>query len=289
MAKLNTVSYDQFADIPSLGGKSKIIFSEQVYNYLNNLINETKLENAEKGCYLVGRKSISEDGNLCFYFDFCSSKFQTTEGNFANGGVVSTDNNKIELINELEKYSASEIKACIMHFHTHNLNGLYPSLSDQDYGVYATMKHQLKACEIFGMLAAPNKNLKNNTYELSVVNCRDPKIVGFRGCANFYLMPNIFYCKGNQIFKIGSFQRNELSSKTSITELSKSDRFVQNYREWSGTNLVSGIGINPINSLPIIDENVGYIDINNNLNFSGENLTLEIPKLQLTNTSGFHR
>ena len=73
MADIQTVSYDQFTDIPSLGGESKIIFSEKVYKYLNSLINETKIENAEKGCYLVGRKSISEDGALCFYFDFCSS------------------------------------------------------------------------------------------------------------------------------------------------------------------------------------------------------------------------
>ena len=35
MAELQTVSYDQFTDIPSLGGKSKIIFSEKVYKYLD--------------------------------------------------------------------------------------------------------------------------------------------------------------------------------------------------------------------------------------------------------------
>lgn len=96
MAELQTVSYDQFTDIPSLGGKSKIIFSEKVYKYLNNLINETKTENAEKGCYLVGRKSISEDGALCFYFDFCSSKFQTTNGNYTNSGAIPTNNNKLD-------------------------------------------------------------------------------------------------------------------------------------------------------------------------------------------------
>lgn len=65
MDDIQTVSYDQFVDIPSLGGKSKIIFSEKVYDYLNSLINQTKMEGAEKGCYLVGRKSISENGSLC--------------------------------------------------------------------------------------------------------------------------------------------------------------------------------------------------------------------------------
>ena len=287
MAEMNTVSYDQFVDIPSLGSASKIIFSEQVYNYLNMLINETKAENAEKGCYLVGRKSISKDGALCFYFDFCSSKFQTTSGNYENGAVIPTNNNKIELINELERYESLEIDACVMHFHTHSLNGLYSSLSDQDYGVYATMKQQLK-CEIFGMLAAPNKTLQNETFELSVVNCRDPKVVGFRGCANFYTIPNIFYCKGNKIFKVGSFQKSDLSPKSSITEISRSDRFVQNYREWHGSGLVSGIGKNPTNNMQIIDENIGYVDVNGSLNFPSENLTLEIPNVQLTNTSEFH-
>ena len=33
MNKLNTVSYDQFIDIPSLDSSAKIIFSEKVYNY----------------------------------------------------------------------------------------------------------------------------------------------------------------------------------------------------------------------------------------------------------------
>lgn len=290
MAVLNTVSYDQFADIPSLGGKSKIIFSENVYKYLNNLINETKSKNAEKGCYLVGRKSASkdEDGALCFYFDFCSSKFQTTSGNYEDSGVTPTDNNKLELIDELEKYNSLGISPCVMHFHTHNLNGLYSSLSDQDYGVYATMRNQFNI-EIFGMLAAPNEPLKNETFELSVVNCRDPKVVGTRGCASFYSIPNIYYCKGSQIFKVGSFQKSRLSTKTKITELSRSDRFVQNYREWPGTSQVSGIGRNPTNNLPLVDEVVGYIDINNNLVFANENLSLEIPTIQKSKTIGFHR
>lgn len=222
------------------------------------------------------------------YVDFCSSKFQTTRGNYENGGVIPTDSNKIELISELEKYNSAEIGACVMHFHTHNLNGIYSSLSDQDYGVYATMKHKLK-CEIFGMLAAPNRNMKNDTFELSVLNCRDPKVVGNRGCANFYSVPNIFYCKGNQIFKVGSFQKNEIAEKTAITELSRNDRFVQNYREWQGCSFVSGIGKNPANNFQITDENVGYIDANNFLNFPNENLTLDIPSVQIRNTSGIHK
>lgn len=60
MNKLNTVSYDQFIDIPSLDSSAKIIFSEKVYNYLKKLIQETKFTEAEKGCYIVGRKSTSE-------------------------------------------------------------------------------------------------------------------------------------------------------------------------------------------------------------------------------------
>lgn len=288
MDNIETVSYDQFFDIPSLGNKSKIIFSEDVYNYLITLINETKRENAEKGCYLVGRKSVSEDGKLCFYFDFHSSKFQTISVYYENGGVEATANNKIELINELEKYQSLGISPCVIHFHTHNLNGIYSSLSDQDYGVYATMKYQLNL-EIFGMLAAPNVNQNYDTVELSIVNCQNPVVVGTRGCASFYSIPNIYYCKGNQIFKIGSFQKNKLSIKTKITELERRDRFVQNYREWDGCNLISGIGKNPSNHLQIIDENVGYVDVNNFFNFPNENLSLEIPKMSKENTSEIHR
>lgn len=65
-SELNTVSYDQFNDIPSLGNKAKIIFSEDVYNMLCDLMSDTKNKNIEKGCYLVGRKAISKDGGLFF-------------------------------------------------------------------------------------------------------------------------------------------------------------------------------------------------------------------------------
>ncbi len=279
MSDLNTVSYNQFDDIPSLGTKSKIIFSEKAYMFLNSLINETKNDNKEEGCYLVGRKSISEDGALCFYFDFCSSKFQTTDGIYSNSGVISTNSNKRELINELDKYMESGIQACIMHFHTHTLNGIFSSLSDQDYGVYATMKHQLK-CEVFGMLAAPNNNLKKETTELSVLICQDPKVIGTRGCASFYSIPNIYYVKGSEIYQVGTFRNNEAHSKTVITELSRRDRFVQNYREWKGSSIVSGIGINPDTGLQITDKNVGYIDINKSFIFQDENLALQFPDIE---------
>ena len=43
--------------------------------------------------------------------------------------------------------------------------------------------------------------------------------------------------------------------------------------------MVSGLGKNPITMLPIVDKNVGYIDVNNSLVFSGENLSLEVPTL----------
>ena len=278
MQALNTVSYDQYVDIPSLGNHSKVIFSENVYNQINRLIGETQQNNSEVGCYLVGRKAISSDGELCFYFDDCTSQFQTTDGNFANGGVVPTNGNKYELLEKLEQYNASGVQACIMHFHVHNLKGLYQSFSDQDYGVYATMKHQLK-CETFGMLAAPNRSTGNGTTELSIVNCRNPKVVGTRPCANFYLIPNLYYCQGNQIYKVGSFQKNGLNSKTISTEFARPDRFVQNYREWPGANVVSGIGINPNTKSMIHDEIVGYMDVNERVNFPDENLTLEFPNL----------
>lgn len=278
MDKLNTVSYDQFIDIPSLDSSAKIIFSEKVYNYLKKLIQETKFTEAEKGCYIVGRKSTSEKGKLCFYFDFYSSKFKTVDGNYVDGAVEPSDDNITELINELEKYDASGINACVMHFHTHNLNEIYSAYSDQDFGVYATMKHRLK-CNVLGLLAAPHKELKNETFEISAVIAEYPKIVENRGCANFYLIPNLYYCKGGNIMQIGTYPKNNVSPKTDVTEISRRDRFVQNYREWRGSEMVSGLGKNPITMLPIVDKNVGYIDVNNSLVFSDENLSLEVPTL----------
>lgn len=41
---LNTVSYDQFDDIPSLRNNAKVIFSEEVYNNLCSLMDDTKIE-----------------------------------------------------------------------------------------------------------------------------------------------------------------------------------------------------------------------------------------------------
>lgn len=55
---LNTVSYDQFDDIPSLRNNAKVIFSEEVYNNLCSLMDDTKNRNMENSCYLVGRQAI---------------------------------------------------------------------------------------------------------------------------------------------------------------------------------------------------------------------------------------
>lgn len=55
---LNTVSYDQFDDIPSLRNNAKVIFSEEVYNNLCSLMDDTKNRNMENGCYLVERQAI---------------------------------------------------------------------------------------------------------------------------------------------------------------------------------------------------------------------------------------
>lgn len=55
---LNTVSYDQFDDIPSLKNNAKVIFSEEVYNNLCSLMDNTKNRSMENGCYLVERQAI---------------------------------------------------------------------------------------------------------------------------------------------------------------------------------------------------------------------------------------
>lgn len=288
-SELNTVSYDQFNDIPSLGNTSKIIFSEDVYNMLCDLMNDTKNKNIENGCYLVGRKAISKDGGLFFYFDFCSSRFQTADGNYKDSAVVSTDMNKNEVKNKVEEYRNYGIKPCIMHFHTHNLNGIFESMSDQDYAVYTSMKYYFGEHENFGMLAAPNRLQGYNTIELSVIHSRDSKIIGSRCCADFYSIPNIYYSKGNQLYKIGTFPKNISHRKTPINEINRQDRFIQNFRQWNGNHLVSGRGRNPIIKEEIKDENVGYIDANGFYCFPNENQTVEFPVVEYSKFKGFGR
>ena len=87
--------------------------------------------------------------------------------------------------------------------------------------------------------------------------------------------------------QIGTYPKNNVSPKTDVTEISRRDRFVQNYREWRGSEMVSGLGKNPITMLPIVDKNVGYIDVNNSssvsfltsfIGKSGKSLILARPK-----------
>ena len=80
MAELQTVSYDQFTDIPSLGGKSKIIFSEKVYKYLNSN-NHKKFEidsSKIKSIKIIPneRKKLLQLADCC-----CSALFQALKYN----------------------------------------------------------------------------------------------------------------------------------------------------------------------------------------------------------------
>ncbi len=286
---LNTVSYDQFDDIPSLRNNAKVIFSEEAYNNLCSLMDNTKNRNMENGCYLVGRQAISENGSLYFYFDFCSSKFQTTDGNYRNGGVVPTDKSKEEVKNKLAEYRNFGISPCIMHFHTHNLNGIFESMSDQDYAVYTSMKYHFGDHKNFGMLAAPNISQGYNTSEISIVHSIDNMRIGSRCCAKFYSIPNIYYSKGNEIYKIGTFVKSTHHRITPNNERNRQDRYVQNLREWSGNSLVSGRGKNPVTNKEIKDENVGHIDINGFYCFQYENQTIEFPTVGYSMSSRFGR
>ena len=287
--ELDTVSYDQFDDIPSLKDKAKIIFSEKVYNMLCNLMNDTKNTNKENGCYLVGRQAISKNGKLYFYFDFCSSKFQTVDGNYRDGAVKPTSLNYNEVKNKIEEYRYFRITPCIMHFHTHNLNGIFESMSDQDYAVYTSMEYYFGEHHNLGMLAAPNLSQKYNTIELSAVHSINSKIRGSRCCASFYSIPNIYYCKGNELYKIGTFQKRTPHRTTLVNEKNRQDRFIQNLREWDGNRLVSGRGRNPITGKEIKDENVGHIDVNGFYCFPYENQTIEFPVVGYSMSEGFRR
>ena len=74
MAILDSVSYDQYDNIPNLnncGINAKIIFSRDCYIKLVQMITESKRNNNETGCFFVGIRS--KEDPFTIYIDFSTS------------------------------------------------------------------------------------------------------------------------------------------------------------------------------------------------------------------------
>ncbi len=153
-----------------------------------------------------------------------------------------------------------------MHFHTHIKRGFYESFSDQDLKSYAEMCRN-RGVSAFGMLATPTRNEKDK-YALAIVCALKMTTIGNRTCADFYSVPNIYYCSGIDIHKIGTSPKTDVNRKTASSETSRSDRIVRNYRANVGMNAVPITTVNPTKEM---DEVVGYIDANQTLCFPYEN------------------
>ena len=270
--ELKTASYDQYSDIPnieSLGLKSKIIFSEKAYKHLNELIYDSKIKNAERGCFFVGRKS--ENDPFIIYIDYYTSEFECKDAFYPGGSVDPTDKNYEELNEKVNEYNQNNITACIIHFHVHHSYGKNDIFSDQDLHMTAKMQFDNSKYSNFSMLAFP----KENAFGLSFIYPVNPEIKNGVGCADFYMFPNMYYCLKNEIYQIGGFEKQYIPEKT----VNKNFSIVKNSGKFPGTKIVTAVGKNPNTNIMINDDNVGYIDANNIFCFFDENLNVNFPSL----------
>ena len=89
MAELDTVSYDQYRNIPSfedLNQKVKIVFSSKCYENIRQMSIGAMNNNREYGRFFVGRR-ISENPEV-IYFDYNTSEFAPARGPMGEGKAV---------------------------------------------------------------------------------------------------------------------------------------------------------------------------------------------------------
>jgi len=266
----NRVSYDQYDNIPTveqLGINAKIIFSEETYLKLLEMINQTRNLSKENGCFFVGTPSKNDSFNV--YINYSTSQFDSINANVGDGAVLPSDSTYQELINQISTNSINNKKSYIFHFHTHFRSLFYESFSDQDLSMYAKMAFENSKYPCFGILGfpVPNSNLTNG---ISIVQPVKPQKNGKIGVADFFMYSSIYYCVGNSIFKVGSFEKSYVGRKTY-----GSSNVVRNKIINSDKKRICGLGIDPNTGEKIEDEQVGYIDVNNYFCFPGENLSLQ--------------
>ena len=277
MEVLDSVSYDQYrniATVDELGLKSKIIFSQEAYLNLVRLINEANRTDTETGCFFVGRTGIKENSKdpYVVYIDYFTSDFMCEDA-FVNGGSANpTDQVYKELNNKLKEYERNHKKANVFHFHTHPRKLHYECFSDQDLSLYASMAYDNRNTDAYGILGFPVPNALNSN-GLSIVMPTKPEKKDGVGRACFYRFQNMYYCRENEILKIGSFEKLYQGRKYKQNSYGT---IVKNSVENSAYNEVCAVGVNPNSGKKINDELVGYIDANGRLCFPDENLNINL-------------
>lgn len=151
--------------------------------------------------------------------------------------------------------------------------------------MYAKMQLDNQNVITFGMLGFPIPN-GNMTNGFSIVQPVRSQRNGEIVTAEFYMYPNIYYCTGNEIYKVGQFDKKYHGR---IHEQDLELGIVKNANSTIKPKKVCGVELDPNIKEKIEDESVGYIDINNALDFPTENLTFYFSNLSPQYSSGIHK
>ncbi len=286
MSELDSVSYDQYSNIPStddLGLKTKIIFSEECYLRLIQMIKKTRNSNNETGVFFVGRKS--KEDPFTILVDYCTSEFMCTDGHISNGAAEPTDSNYTELGHQIFKYNEIGETPVVFHFHTHPKQLHYESFSDQDLSLYAKMQLDNPTTIAFGMLGfpAPNGSMTNG---LSIVQPVRPQKNGKIGSAEFYMYQNIYHCAGNEIYKVGQFDKKY---EGRIHKQNLELGIIRNSSNLTQQRKICGLGIDPNTGQKINDEFIGYVDENGVMYFPTENLQFQFSTVSQQLDNAVHK
>lgn len=283
MTVLDTVSYDQYRNITSsddLKQKVKIVFSSKCYENIMQMSMSAMNNNRERGSFFVGR-IISTELKV-IYFDYYTSEFEPVRGHMGEGkAVIPTEQNYGELNNKINEYRAKGIEPVVLHFHSHPRSGFYESFADHDLQLYAKMQVQNSNCFVLGMLGFPI-NDTSPTIGMCVVRPDNSKIVNGMGTADFVRYEDICYTLGNDIYKVGSFEKRDNGR---LYHPNLNAGIVRQYLTLPSNAKVCAEGIDPNTGKQIKPTCVGYIDVNGHLCFPTENLSIEIPNTQETNVA----
>ncbi len=287
MADLQTVSYDQYKNIPSyddLNQKVKIIFSSKCYENIMKMSISSMNNNRERGRFFVGRQIYSNPEII--YFDYNTSEFEPARGPMGEYKAVKpTTQNYNELNIKIKEYESKGVKPVVLHFHSHPRVGYYESFSDQDLHLYAEMQVKNENCIAIGMLGFPiDETLP--TFGMCVVRPENSRLLNGIGTADFVRCEDICYISGNEIYRVGRFEK-KYNGRLNAPNLSMG--IVRQYLTLPSNSMVCAEGIDPNTGNSIKPTSIGYVDVNRNLNFPNENLILETIGMQEVNTSLFHR
>ncbi len=272
MAELNTVSYDQYKNIPSyedLNKKCRVVFSSKCYeNILQMSINAIN-NNREWGRFFVGRVISNEPRTI--YFDYNTSEFEQANGPMGEGKAVKpSPQNYAELNNKIREYKTSGIIPVVLHFHSHPRTGIYESFSDQDLHSYAKMQAQNENCIAMGMLGFPIDEI-HPTFGMCIVNPENSRLTNGIGTADFVRCEDICFIHGNDIYKVGNFEKKYNGRNYPNLSLG----IVRQPLILQTSAKVNAEGIDPNNGNRIEPFCIGYTDTAGNLYFNDENLSLK--------------